>query len=52
MSGFFEQDVVDLTNDDEADASLSATLDAVVSYKRIESSTLTLTLTLTLTPNP
>ncbi len=52
MTGFFEQDVVDLTNDDEADASLSTTLDAVVSYKRIKSSTLTLTLTLTLIPNP
>ena len=32
VSGFFEQDVVDLTHDDEPDASLSSTLEAVASY--------------------
>ena len=34
MSGFFEQDVVDLTNDDEPDASLSSTFEAVASISR------------------
>ena len=39
VSGFFEQDVVDLTHDDEPDASLSSTLEAVASYKRTNGNT-------------